>query len=57
MQKTGKFPKDGDVICEEAELYVEQAFILLSNNKTKDEQKKIEMAQEILLMHTNSDNF
>ena len=58
MQKTGKFPKDGEKICEDANLYVEQAYILLSNtNSYKDEIKRIAVAQDILLKRSNSENF
>ena len=58
MQKTGKFPKDGSALCETNELYVEQAYILLTSKKSgMDEKAKIEAAEDILLKMTNSENF
>ena len=49
MQKTGKFPIGADTKCEQNELYVEQAYIML-------EKKKFDEAQEILLKRMNSEN-
>lgn len=42
MQKTGKWPIDADAVCERNGLFVEQAYILLENNK-------MDLAQEILM--------
>lgn len=49
MQKTGKFPFGADQICEDNQLYAEQAYVLL-------EQKRQDEAHQILLKRTSSKN-
>lgn len=54
MQKLDfqSLPVDGDMLCEEAGMYVEQAFLLLEKQLPDNENK----AMDILRSQTNSQN-